>query len=295
MVFGAAWGGLRPKHEGGSPLRASAPAVLVWLAVAVSSVVQLAVAPTLLDLGQRESDAILDGQLWRLATSIVLQDGGWFGAVSNLTVLAVTLLLVRHVLVGRRLVAVFATGGIVANLLTVATFGQPGAGSSMATMVLAITALGLVQRGRLRVLALLLIAGAAVTLLVERDQHGLAAAAGLAGAVMARSRWGGQARSVLASGSVRRDVLGDRAGRQHLEDQDDDEDPEGDGDPRAAATPQAHATGGARQGQDDQDRRDRCRAVGDPPLRVRGCVAWIAHAGNVREARRVAIPTSDPA
>lgn len=178
-VLAAAWGGLQHEREGGTPLRPSVPAVLLWLAVAVPSAVQLAVAPTLLDLGQRESDAILDGQLWRLVTSLVLQDGRWYGTVSNLAILAITLVLVGPFLRGWRVVAVFISGGVVANLLTVATFGQSGAGCSMATIVLAVTALGLVGRQRVRLVASLVIAAAALTLLLQHDQHGLAAAAGL--------------------------------------------------------------------------------------------------------------------
>lgn len=179
VVLAAAWGGLQQEREGGSPLRPSLPSVLLWGAVALSSLVQLSVAPALLDLGQRESGAILDGQVWRLVTSLVLQDGGWYGAVTNLAVLAVTLVLVRPVLTGWRVIAVFVGGGVLANLLTVATFGQSGAGSSMATIVLAVTALGLVHRRRVRVLISLVVAAGAVVLLLQRDQHGLAAAAGL--------------------------------------------------------------------------------------------------------------------
>lgn len=186
VVLAAAWGGLQHEREGGTPLRPSVPSLLLWGTVALPSVVQLTVAPSLLDIGQRESGPILDGQLWRLVTSLVLQDGGWFGAISNLAILAVTLVLVAPVLTGWRLVAVFVGGGVVANLLTVATFGQSGAGCSMATIVLAVTALGLVSR-RPRVLTSLVVAASALVLLLQHDQHGLAAAAGLVMGAVAQS------------------------------------------------------------------------------------------------------------
>lgn len=188
-VFAAAWGGLLHNREGRRrPLRPGRASILVWCAVALPSLLQLTVAPELLDLGQRERAAILDGQLWRLVTSLVLQDGGWLGGVSNLAVLAVTLVLVRGVLTGRGTLVTFVAGGMVANVLTVATIGQSGAGSSMATMFLAATALVIVRRGRPATLAVLVLGAAALVLVLQRDMHGLAAAGSLITGVLVSLR-----------------------------------------------------------------------------------------------------------
>lgn len=168
------------------------PRVPVWGAglvvlVAVGWVAQL-VRPALLDEGMRESAAVRAGQWWRLATAVVLQDGGWIGAVFNLVALAVTVVLAAESLTPRLGVAVFVAGGVLANLLTVLTTGQPGAGSSMATMALLVVAVVVGLRdpswreaGLVVVLVVL-----TVVLLARRDQHGLALALGVIGGIALR-------------------------------------------------------------------------------------------------------------
>ena len=177
------------RRPAGRPPKVTAwGAALVGL-VAAGWVAQL-LRPALLAEGMRDAAAVRAGQWWRLATAIVLQDG-WIGAVVNLVTLALTVGLAGEVLAPRRGVLVFLFGGIGANLLTVVTFGQSGAGSSMATMLLLAVAVLVVLRdpswreaGLVVVLVVLV-----VVLLVRRDQHGLALALGLvAGAVLRRRR-----------------------------------------------------------------------------------------------------------
>ncbi len=155
--------------------------------VAAGWVAQL-VRPALLDEGMRESAAVRAGQWWRLATAVVLQDGGWIGAVFNLVTLAVTVVLAGEVLAPRWGVGAFVVGGVAANLLTALTFGEPGAGSSMATVVLLAVAVVVAMRNpswRDAGLFVVLVA-LAVVLLARRDQHGLALALGLLGGAAAR-------------------------------------------------------------------------------------------------------------
>lgn len=170
------------------------PRVAAWGAglvvlVAAGWVAQL-LRPALLDKGMRDSAAVRAGQWWRLATAIVLQDGGWIGAVVNLVALAVTVGLAGEVLTPRRGVLVFLLGGIAANLLTVLTFGRPGAGSSMATMLLLAVAVLVALRnpswreaGLVGVLVVL-----AVALLARSDEHGVALAVGFVVGVWLRRR-----------------------------------------------------------------------------------------------------------
>ncbi|QDO89593.1 rhomboid family intramembrane serine protease [Ornithinimicrobium ciconiae] len=158
-------------------------AILLWCVVAVPSLVQLLWAPGLLAWGQRDNAAVSEGQWRRLATSIVLQDGGWGGTVFNLVMLAVTLLLVAQVWRPGATVAVFVIGGVACNVLTVLLSGEPGAGNSMATMCLLSAAAVTVVRGsppaRRTLVPVILVAVAAVVLLVGADEHGPALALGL--------------------------------------------------------------------------------------------------------------------
>lgn len=169
----------------------------VWSVVTLSSLLQLAV-PALLEVGERDPDAIAAGEWWRLVTSMVLQDGGVPGTVFNLLTLAVSLVLVGTVVRGPRVAGLFVLGGVVANLLTVVTFGQPGAGNSMATLFLLVVATFAARPWSVRrgagwgaIAALALVAG---VLLIAGDQHGLALTAGIAYAALTRAGFEGRSR-----------------------------------------------------------------------------------------------------
>jgi len=74
----------------GSPRRRLHPvAVLLWLLVAVPSLLQL-VRPGIYDLLSRQPMLIERGEWWRLLTSVLVQDGGALGTVYNLVTLALT-------------------------------------------------------------------------------------------------------------------------------------------------------------------------------------------------------------
>lgn len=157
--------------------------VLLWCAVAVPSVLQLTVLPGALAWGQRDSAAVVSGEWWRLVTSIGLQDGGWGGTAFNLVMLAVTLLLVGEVWRWWATALVLVAGGVGANLLTVLTFGQTGAGNSMATLCLLAAAAVSMSDHRSPVL---LVVAAAVLLVILGDQHGLALALGFVTGALCR-------------------------------------------------------------------------------------------------------------
>lgn len=176
VVFAATWAGLRDEERLQQPRRGI---LALWCVVAVPSLLQFALTG-MLESGRRESAAILAGQWWRLVTSMVLQDGGWYGTAFNLVTLAFTLLLVQPVVRTGVAVGLFLVGGVVGNVLTVLTFGDTGAGNSMATMFLAVTALALAKdRGPRRLVAFGVVAALAVVMLVLGDVHGLALTAAL--------------------------------------------------------------------------------------------------------------------
>jgi hypothetical protein len=55
--------------------------------VAIPSFLQLAIWPWLeTSLGRDEGKIAHHGQIWRISTSVVVQDGGWPGAISNVSV-----------------------------------------------------------------------------------------------------------------------------------------------------------------------------------------------------------------
>ncbi|HEV7713925.1 MAG TPA: rhomboid family intramembrane serine protease [Asanoa sp.] len=56
--------------------------IAVFVLTAVPSLLQFAFPSVLTSL--QRTPAIRDGEVWRLVTSLVVQDGGWFGTISNL-------------------------------------------------------------------------------------------------------------------------------------------------------------------------------------------------------------------
>jgi membrane associated rhomboid family serine protease len=64
---------------------ASAPMLTLscFVMIGAFSLAQLIVTPSLLP-SMRDAALVRSGQLWRLVTSLLVQDGGWSGAVFNL-------------------------------------------------------------------------------------------------------------------------------------------------------------------------------------------------------------------
>ena len=164
---------------------ATAVALLV---VGVPTLAQFTVAPTLLENLQCDWALISRGQIWRLFTSLVVQDGGVVGAVFNLAALAAIGFAAEEVWGARRWTAIALTAGVGAQLW--GKIVQPvGAGNSVAVFGLAASlAVLALQRGAgiQRILGLTSLLAAAV-LLVLNDIHGGAAAiGGVLGLVLAR-------------------------------------------------------------------------------------------------------------
>lgn len=148
--------------------------------VAVPSLLQLTVAAGLLEVLQRDRTAIEGGQLWRLVTALLVQDGGWPGAVFNLMSLALLGTVAERLWGSRRWLVIALSAGVGAQgwgLLV-----QPvGAGNSVINFGLAaaLSVLALRTGPRpARALAVISLVGALV-LLVIGDLHGGAAAIGI--------------------------------------------------------------------------------------------------------------------
>ncbi|MFE5705527.1 rhomboid family intramembrane serine protease [Rhodococcus koreensis] len=163
-------------------------AVVLWLLIAVPSLLQI-VVPAVLDALERDPDQIRDHQWWRIFTSVAVQDGGVAGTVVNLLVLAWVAPLAVRVWGGVRAVLLFVASQIIFGLFTAFLFPSPGAGNSGATLALAASFAGLVvmQSKEWWVLAAsggIVLAG--VLLVVVDDAHGLAVLTGaLLGAALA--------------------------------------------------------------------------------------------------------------
>ena len=163
-------------------------AVVLWLLIAVPSLLQIAV-PAVLDALERDPDQIRDHQWWRIFTSVAVRDGGVAGTVVNLLVHAWVAPLAVRVWGGVRAVLLFVASQIIFGLFTAFLFPSPGAGNSGATLALAASFAGVVvmQSKDRRVLAAsggIVLAG--VLLVVVDDAHGLAVLTGaLLGAALA--------------------------------------------------------------------------------------------------------------
>ena len=190
VVLLAAYAGVQVQDAAPSPRRPVAT-VAALLVVGLPTALQLTVVPSLLGHLQRDWTAIGSGQLWRLVTSLVVQDGGIAGTVFNLVSLAVLGTTAETEWGARRWLVVALGAGIGAQLW--AAVVQPvGAGNSVVVFGLAGSlAVRSLHRGdgvqRLLGAASLL---AAAVLLVTRDLHGGAVAIGSALAALLLRRGG---------------------------------------------------------------------------------------------------------
>jgi len=188
VLLVAAWSSTRVP---GSP-RPLAPTRRPWAVVAAAalvalpSVLQLTVAPGLLAALGRRPGELADGQVWRLVTSLLVQDGGWPGLVYNLAALVYVGLAAERVLGPARWWAVWLVGGVSAQFWGLVV--QPtGAGNSVGTFGLtgALAVLALLRGGGVARLAGAVGLLAGVVLLLGGDVHGGAVVLGaLAGGVL---------------------------------------------------------------------------------------------------------------
>nr|WP_274636171.1 hypothetical protein [Microbacterium bovistercoris] len=183
VAFAAGWLAIAStslaREPGRPPVRFTWWALILWLVVAIPSLLQLAV-PELLDAGMRNNAVVEQGQWWRIVTANVLQDGGLAGTLSNLSILAVTLLIVGRALPGALALMSFIVGGLASMLLQLS---HPGAGNSMATLALVAAAAVITLRRPVRPASLvgvsvLVLIGIALTAI--GNEHGPAILIGLA-------------------------------------------------------------------------------------------------------------------
>lgn len=167
-------------------------ALALWAVVAVPSLLQLTLVPSLYDTLHRDPGLIVHhGQWWRVITAAVVQDGGLHGTLFNLASLAVVGYVGERVWGARAVWGLFAACALLMNLLGV-WWNAEGGGNSGATFGLAMTLAGAaLLRGDagpvlpvLRVSALrvpaVLACGAAVALVALGDGHGVVALFGAA-------------------------------------------------------------------------------------------------------------------
>ena len=116
-------------------------AVALWVVVALCSAVQF-VVPGWYDALFRSPDQIMHhGQVWRLLTAVLVQDGGAAGTTSNLVLLALSVVPVARYFGGPATWLLFFGCGIGLNLFG-AVYGASGAGNSGATLAMMCALLG---------------------------------------------------------------------------------------------------------------------------------------------------------
>ena len=89
--------------------------ITALVVVGVPTLLQLTALPSLLDYLERDRTAIGDGQVWRLLTSLVVQDGGLGGSVFNLVSLAVVGVVAERVWGAARWTVVAIATGVAGN------------------------------------------------------------------------------------------------------------------------------------------------------------------------------------
>lgn len=183
----AAMAAVRAAHPDDEPRlpRPGRASAVLWCVVVVPSLIQLA-HPPLATAFRRDWPLIRGGELWRLVTSMIVQDGGAVGTAFNLTILAVVLLAAQELWPTRWTWPVFWLGGVGANLIVGPSLNPVGAGNSMATFVLATAlATSVLARCTARVPAAGALACVALMALAG-NYHGYAALLGLPIGLMLR-------------------------------------------------------------------------------------------------------------
>ena len=149
------------------------------LVIGIPTLAQLTVAPWLLENLQRDWTRIEQGEVWRLLTSLVVQDGGLVGTIFNLVALAVIGVPAEQLWGAKRWTVIALTAGVAAQFW--GKIVQPvGAGNSVVVFGLAASVAVLAVRqgvGVQRLVGLISLLGAAVLLIIG-DIHGGAATIG---------------------------------------------------------------------------------------------------------------------
>lgn len=172
-------------------IRLRPAAVALWLCVAVPSLLQIPF-PALLEALQRDPGRIETGQVWRVLTSVVVQDGGVPGTTFNLLALAAMALVAGSWWSGGRVWLLFLGCHLLTNGLVLLTFAPVGAGNSVATIALGTAMVATLAQRHPRIPHLALTAltlALGVTLLLGHDIHGIAVCVGLVVGVASSCAW----------------------------------------------------------------------------------------------------------
>jgi rhomboid protease GluP len=163
---------------------------IAMIIVGIPTVAQFTVAPWLLEDLERNWTLVAQGQVWRLLTSLVVQDGGAAGAIFNLVALAMIGFAAEQVWGAIRWAIIALTGALGRELW--GKIVQPiGAGNSVAVFSLAASiAVVAVLRaaGLQRLLGIISLAGAAVLLIIGDIHGGAATIGGVLGAALAPAK-----------------------------------------------------------------------------------------------------------
>lgn len=180
VVLGTAFAASRVRPLS-TPFRGRWPwaTTIAMIIVGLPTLAQFTVAPALLENLERNWTLIARGQVWRLITSLVVQDGGLAGTIFNLVALAMIGFAAEQVWGSIRWTAI-ALGGALGGEFWGKIVQPIGAGNSVAVFSLAASlAVAAVLRGAglPRLLGVISLAGAAVLLIIG-DIHGGAATIG---------------------------------------------------------------------------------------------------------------------
>ncbi len=162
-----------------TPFRFPKVTVGLLLVIAIPSILEFFFPIILLTL-ERDAARFLDGEWWRLFTSLFVQDGGISGAIFNLVALLFVGLVAEQLWDTPKMLLIFFAGGLVGEI--VGLVWQPiGAGNSVANFSLAasLAVLCLLHRPPRPVqIAALVALGTDILLIALHDIHGPAAIAG---------------------------------------------------------------------------------------------------------------------
>ncbi|MGB4861220.1 MAG: rhomboid family intramembrane serine protease [Tepidiformaceae bacterium] len=137
MVTGSAAGGVLALKAQSHRLRFPLATVALVLVTFVLSAVGNS-SQSFLDALARDRSQLLDGEWWRLATPLFVQDGGWPGTTFNVVSLLVLGSIVESTFGRRAMLAVYFTAGLVSEAFAYTLLqGQGFAGNSVAVMGLA--------------------------------------------------------------------------------------------------------------------------------------------------------------
>jgi rhomboid protease GluP len=182
---------LRVRGEQPVSWRTLWPVLAVFVVTAAFSGAQF-VWPGVLTALQRDPDKLLDGQVWRLVTPLVVRDGGATGTITNLTTLLLLGIPAALLLGPRRWLILYLGTGIASEVVAYTLLQQGFAGNSIADVGLA-AGLAVAALSSRR-LPITLVGSATLSvglgLLIAGDLHG---AAFWIGVVIARGLGAGRA------------------------------------------------------------------------------------------------------